>query len=364
MLIHQDVGLHNVTQLEPAEGGGLYLRRFPATVRSKFIPLGRMVAAESSGVELRFVTDSPNFCLSVGSRPSVLAPFEKHQQDIFIFRGAFLHSYHRLDPGKINHINVVNIGNLDKFEEIAESQRLACGFSWKVWRIFFGRYPAIYLGLDTYGAPRRPPQPAEVPARRWLAYGSSITQGGAATLHHGAYIYHAARVAGVDVFNQGLSGSCHCEAHVADYFAARTDWDIITLEIGVNLRPSTSPTEYCRRVSYMLEKLRQTHPAAPIVLLTIFPNAATAGYTAGTHAANTQSEGRFNDILRELAGCSTPANVHLIEGHELLDNFGDLSADLIHPSDYGHMRMGTNLGLRLRQILDAAFTKPLPATEG
>ncbi len=352
MLLHQDVGLHNVEQLEPADGGGLYLRRFPASVRSKLIPLGRMVSAESSGVELRFVTDSPNFCLAVSSRPSVLAPFETHLQDLFIFRGAFLHSHHRLDPGKINRINVINIQNVEKFNEIAEPHGLACGFSWKVWRILFGRYPAIYLGLDTYDSPRRPPLLTEVPRRRWLAYGSSITHGGAATLHHGAYIYHAARVAGLDVLNQGLSGACHCETHVANYFSARTDWDIITLEIGVNLRPSTSPQEYFRRVSYMLEKLRQTHPVAPIVLLTIFPNAASAERTAGTNAVSTERESQFNAILREFVRDGAATNVYLVEGHELLDNFGDLSVDLIHPSDYGHARMGANLGLRLRRMLD------------
>ncbi|NNM87472.1 MAG: hypothetical protein HKL95_03025 [Phycisphaerae bacterium] len=361
MLLHQDVGFHNVTQLGPADGGGLYLQRFPDPVRSKLIPLGRMVSAESSGVELRFVTDSPNFCLAVSSRPSVLSPFETHLQDMSIFRGAFVHSHHRLDPGKINRINVVNIGNVEKFNEIEESHRTACGFSWRVWRILFGRYPAIYLGLDTYGAPRRPPLATEVPTRRWLAYGSSITHGGSATLHHGAYIYHAARIAGLDVLNQGLSGSCQCEAHMADYFAARSDWDIITLEIGVNLRPSTSPQEYFRRVSYMLEKLRQTHPNAPIVLLTIFPNATSADYTAGTNAVSTESECQFNAILREFVGGGAASNVYLIEGHELLDNFGDLSVDLIHPSDYGHARMGENLGLRLRRILDTTGPDPLCA---
>lgn len=359
MLVHQDIGFHNVTELEPADGGGVYLRRFPASVRSALIPLGRMVSAEASGVELRFVTDSPNFCLSIGSRPSVLAPFERHQQDLFIFRGAFLHSHHRLDPGKVNHINVVNIGNVEKFAEIAEPHGVACGFSWRVWRAFFGRYTAMFMGLDTYQSPRRPPQPTEIPARRWLAYGSSITHGGAATVHHGAYVYHAARVAGLDVLNQGLSGSCRCEAQVADYFAARSDWDIITLEIGVNMRGSTSPQEFGQRVSYMLERLRQRHPTAPIVLITLFPNAASADRTAGSAAASTESERRFNDILRELVGGAKTVNMHLVEGHELLDNFGDLSADLIHPSDYGHARMGANLGLRLRRILDATSPEPL-----
>lgn len=41
----------------------------------------------------------------------------------------------------------------------------------------------------------------------------------------------------------------------------------------------------------------------------------------------------------------------LIEGGDVLDDLGDLTTDLIHPSDYGHARMGQFLGERLRSVV-------------
>ena len=45
------------------------------------------------------------------------------------------------------------------------------------------------------------------------------------------------------------------------------------------------------------------------------------------------------------------ANVHLIEGHDLLTDISGLTADLIYPGDYGMMEMGRNLADRLRPIV-------------
>ena len=85
--------------------GGVYLRRFPRAVRDVLSPLGRMVAQESAGVELRFVTGAPGFRLALGAAPSVLAPHEKHACDVVIFRGAFFHSRHHIVPGATQGID-------------------------------------------------------------------------------------------------------------------------------------------------------------------------------------------------------------------------------------------------------------------
>ena len=351
MLTHDEIGFHNVAALEPADGGGLYLRRFPQSVRQSLSPLGQMVSQESAGAEIRFVTEAKSFRLSIGSRPNILSPWETHLQDIIIFRGAFFHSHYRIDPGRQNQINVVNIPGIEKFDEIQDAQRSGCGFSANVWRIFCGRFPAIYFNLDTYGFARRPPLPAELPSLRWLAYGSSITHGGAATVHHQAYIYHAARSANLDVLNQGLSGSCLCESTVADYFASRSDWHIATLELGVNMRDKFTPAEFRTRAEHLLQSMLKDHPNRPIALITIYPNSATAGFASAPAATTTECEAAFNKVLRELARQYARPNLYLIEGSTILTDFAGLSADLIHPSDYGHALMGANLGACLNRII-------------
>ena len=44
-------------------------------------------------------------------------------------------------------------------------------------------------------------------------------------------------------------------------------------------------------------------------------------------------------------------NAHLIEGPELLTDLGGLSADLIHPADYGMLEIGQRLADRLSGLL-------------
>jgi hypothetical protein len=101
--------------------------------------------------------------------------------------------HHRIAPGEINHLNIGGIGEENRSGEIRQEYSGACGFSSEVWRVFFGRYPAMFYGLDVYDHDIRPPREDEVPTQKWIAYGSSITSGAGATLHHGGYVYHAAR---------------------------------------------------------------------------------------------------------------------------------------------------------------------------
>ena len=356
MLDGQDVGLHNVVELEPAPAGGQFLRRFPRPVRESLTPLGRMVAQEAAGVEIRFVTESRSFCLSLMSQPSVLAPYEQNGQEVAIFRGGFLHSVQRITPGRISHVQVINIGGTERVDELAPAAARTCGFAPQVWRVFLGRYPAAFLGLDTYGYPHRPPTPEEVPAQTWLAYGSSITNGAAASIHHNAYIYHAARAAGLDVCNQGLSGSCHAEAAVAEYLAQRPDWHLLTLEIGINMRGGFTPEAFRARVSAMVDTVCRAHPAHRVVLITIYPNGASPGLTANPNAEATRREAAINQILREIADAGRYPNLTLIPGSDILEGGAGLSQDTVHPSDYGHAAMGRNLA--------AVIARGTPALNG
>ncbi|HBC86348.1 MAG TPA: lysophospholipase [Lentisphaeria bacterium] len=356
MRVYRNCQLHNVAETEPFEGGGVFLRRFPGRIRNVLNPLGQMVSQESAGVELRFITDAKSFTLSVGSLPAFFAQYENHHQDIFIFRGAFFHSHHRIEPGKINHISPISLQYVDRFAEIGTEYHAQSGFSNQVWRVMFGRYPAIFYGIETYGSLLRPPEKHETPAVKWLAYGSSITNGASPTVHHNAYIYNAARAAGIDVCNQGLSGSCRCEPEITDYFCSRNDWDIITLEIGVNMRGEFNPESFSERAGNLIHSLCKKHPQDKIAVITIFPNSMTTGFTSMPDSNAATSEMDFCRILRKIVKKSNYPNLFLIEGKDLLVDFGTLSTDLIHPGDYGHLTMGKLLGGKLKTILKGKLT--------
>jgi lysophospholipase L1-like esterase len=346
------VHFHNVAEFEPAAAGGTYLRRFPRAVRKALSPLGRMVSEESAGVELRFVTESDHFCLSLGAEPSRLDPYESNPLTVTLFRGDFLHSQRTLMPGRVNHIQVTDIPGVlrERFGLISPEALRNCAFPPNVWRVFLGRFPATFIDLSANHAACRAPLSTEMPARRWLAYGSSITNGASPTGHHLAYIYQAARHLGIDVYNQGLSGSCLCEPEMADYLATRDDWDLITLEIGVNMRREFMPEKFRERAQYLVGRIARAHPGKPVAVISIYPNADLAPYGHQQASDLAKTQAAYVEVLREIVA-QGPGNLHLIDGATILGDFRNLSIDLIHPSDFGHIEMGRALAGQLRPLL-------------
>jgi lysophospholipase L1-like esterase len=349
-----NIEFHNAVELEPAVGGGFTLRRIPASVRAALSPLGRMVSQDAAGCEVRFVTEAQSFRVAVSTQPSCLAPFEPTGQDLVIYKGTYQHSTIRLEPGKINHLHITDIGGpiQNAFLGVQPSVRDTAHFPHTVWRFLFGRYAATFHELDTYGYSVRPPSPTERPrAGRLLCYGSSITNGASPSLYHLCYAQTTARLIGMDLLNLGLSGSCCCESEVADYLAAREDWDAMTLELGVNMRQSFTPDEFRKRVRYLLETLIARHPGKPLVLITIFPNAHHPRMAAADSEIQ-RTQLAFDRILRELRASLRHPNLHLIEGADILTDPSGLTKDLIHPGDAGHAEMAHNLAGRLRALLD------------
>lgn len=349
-MTHLNIALHNVVETETLADGGLVLCRYPEKVRCALSALGKMVAEDSAGIELRFVTESPCFRISLGSRPPFLDPWEHHGPEIAILRGAFVHSIHRLEPGRVNHIHVTNFSGSDPFLESTGKEISHAGFSPNVWRIFLGRCANIFYGLETFGHSVRPPLTEETPAQCWLAYGSSITNGAAASLHLNSYVYHAARAAGLDVRNLGLSGSCLCEPEVAEFLGAQGDCPVFTLEVGVNMRGSVEPEDFRTRVEGLLEKVHRAD--RQVFLVTVYPNYAPGDLERRQKA--------YCEALREIHASGRWTGLGLIEGGSVLDSPGDLTTDLIHPSDYGHARMGRNLGDILRHHLGPQGGNPEP----
>lgn len=327
--------LHNVAETKDYLGGTLLLR-YPTPVRLAMNDRARFVGQMQPGVEIRFVTDSPRIKVTLSATDS--------DTDVMVFRGSFAHSHHRFVAGSSY---TMYLEDQERFHTVKDDVLNDAPFSSNVWRIMFTGSIVILHDIESYGYPCRPPTREEMPATRWLAYGSSITQGAGANIHTTCYVQHAAQRLGWDVFNCGLGGACHCENEVADYFAHRTDWDIITLELGVNMRNGFTPEEFHSRAEYMIKTLVDAHPEKPIVVITSFLNGADALKEPNTV---TQNQNAFNESLRSLVKEINTPNLHLLEGSNVLNIFYGLSCDVVHPSTFGHITMGENL---------AAYLKPL-----
>jgi len=348
------VHFHNTVELDEAPGGGVLLRRYPRAVREAMGPLGRLVSEESSGCEIRFVAEAPNIRIALSAMPGALAPNEEHRLDLVIFQGAFFHSHIRLTPGQVNYINLTDIGQLvaNGYASLKSNARDTDYFPQRVWRILFGRYPAVFHDVHTFGYPIRPPREDEMPRRRLLCYGSSITHGAAATLYHLCYVQQAARRLKVDALNLGLSGSCRCEPEVADDLAARPDWDMITLELGVNMRAEFSTDTFKERAHALIQKMADAHPDKPVVVITIYPNAQSCKNALDDTSEAVRKQEGFSDALRNIVKTLDRPHVRLIEGSDILTDYGGMAKDLIHPGDYGHIEMGWNLAEKIKPWIE------------
>ena len=328
------IEFHN-THPEPREGGAWQLPRYPTLVRHVLNERGRMIAMDSCGTELRFVTPAPNIRITLTA--------EDADTEIQVYCGPFLHVTHRLEKGVPTALSLTLS---ERFSEASDDVLASGGFSTDVWRIAPGRAAILFHHLETFGHPVRPPRANEKPTVTWLAYGSSITHS-----HHGGYPFHAARLLHWDVHCKGLSGACHIEREAADYLAAtaaQTCAGIITAELGVNMRGTYTVEEFADRAAYLVKALRTSNPQTPISLITTFTNSA---HHARRDTLSAQRQRGFDAALRDIVVTSTDACLHLIEGAELLSDFTLLGADVLHPTPSGHALMGHLLAERLRPLV-------------
>jgi lysophospholipase L1-like esterase len=349
-MIHNNIEFFNVAEIETYHGTeGISLQRFPRNVREKLgfkgSEDGRFKAEVSTGCEIRFVTSSSTVRITLSSKET--------NGDILVYNGDFFHSLHRLEAG---HIKTLHLNKNKMFNELSEEAFNETRFSKDVWRIVIGRgvfamdiFSVIFYNIETFGHEIRAPKEAEVPALKWLAYGSSITHGSGATVNHNTYIQQAARRLGVDVLNKGIGGSCYCEPEMADYLSNIKEWDFATLEIGVNMRGLFTEAEFEERSKYLINNILNKNPNKHIILITIFPN--SSDYLKNQSVKTTTNNDDFRKILRKLYQEYSNPYLHLIEGTEILTNFDTLTCDLIHPSDYGHITMGYNLARFLKNII-------------
>ncbi|WP_240416847.1 SGNH/GDSL hydrolase family protein [Paenibacillus periandrae] len=349
-MIVNDLEFHNVAELEHAHGvSGLLLQRFPQKVRyalgTKNRPNGRYVAEQSTACEIRFVTEARIL--------RVVLTATLGEGDVVIYNGDYVHSVHRLVPGRVHTLQ------LEKHARFGEvhKQALETGrFSSDVWRIGISRnyeagigFQVAFHHLETFGHVYRPPQAHELPSQTMLAYGSSITHGSGATVHHNAYIQQTARRLGFDLLNKGLGGSCLCEAEIADFLAELTAWDVAVLELGVNMRDLYTTEEFTSRARYLIHQIVTKNIGKPVFLITLFPN--SSDHLVSEDNPLTIANKQFSQALRDLHREFALPHLHLIEGHEVLNDFSALAADLIHPSDYGHIIMGERLAQRIAEKL-------------
>jgi lysophospholipase L1-like esterase len=189
-----------------------------------------------------------------------------------------------------------------------------------------------------------PPAKDETPARRYLAYGSSITHGFIATRPSDAYPARVAEALGVDGLNLGFGGAAKLEPEMAEYIAGREDWDFASLELGINLI-SKSVDEFRGLVAGFLPRIVASHPDKWIFCVDIF--------SCRHDLSGNPKLPQFRAVVREaVKSLRAPKLVHL-DGRALLTRWSGLSTDLVHPSSAGFAEIAAGLVNAMKPVVGA-----------
>ena len=337
-MIFENVELHNVTETHPT-AGGVRLHRAPEWVRNDINERSQEQMQKAKNSEIRFVCESG---------PAEITLSSEGETSVMVFLGCF-DAKIKVMLGK--EPTMISLDLNDRFKHLDRSSLPDAPFSSHVWRVVFGgskNDPVIFHGVKGKGI--RPPTAEELPSLRYLAYGTSITQGASATGPHLCYVAQAAWHLGADLINLGSGGSCHCENVFADFIAGREDWDIATLSLSVNMQRFTLE-EFHSRVDYMVNTVAGSNPDRPVACITLFPYFRDLGVEPQDFTPGGKPED-YRQILRNVVQECPHPNVHLLEGPELLTDVTGLTTDLIHPSDLGMIQMGWNLSQKLKELLE------------
>lgn len=338
-MIYNNIEFFNVSEIEESMAG-YRLLRFPRHISNRMgegeSVYGRYVSQTTTGCELRFVLE--------GDRALLLLSSIDEDGFVQVYRGDFRYytGYTYSYPIKKGQITAILLTKNSAFEKLDSSYKQG-QFSPNVWRILSDiNFTMTFNGIETYGSEIRPPNPNEIPSKTLLAYGTSLTYGACASVQSISYIQYLGRLLGCNVLNKAMGGSCMNESMVADYFASGAiHYDAVLLENGVNM--SGMPEEYKKNAAYLIDRLSKAHPDIPIYCVTAYPNVSIVAGNKAYPCEKLEEKGTYqNDrILRDIA--KEYSNVKIIEGAQMMDCFTDLTCDLVHLSDYGHIRVATNL---------------------
>jgi lysophospholipase L1-like esterase len=226
-------------------------------------------------------------------------------------------------------------------EEASAGPKPAQRFPEQVCRILLDGGVITLTGID---GDIRPPRPDELPPVL-VSYGTSISQGAAATRPDRSFTALTAAALGYDLRNLGCSGSAFCEKEMADYLAKQPG-DLFLFEISVNMAgKGFTVDEFRKRASYLIDQVTKAHPEVPVVCVSIL----TLGADRDEPKSGLVPE--YRQALEEVCGATQHKNVHLVDGTKLL-SFEGLAKDNIHPTDVGHAEIATKLVPQIQVIIN------------
>ncbi|MCM1130867.1 MAG: hypothetical protein NC310_03895 [Roseburia sp.] len=182
--------------------------------------------------------------------------------------------------------------------------------------------------------------------RPWVLYGSSISQGAGALDIVNCYAFLTSQALKIDILNKGLAGSCLLERTTVDYLASIPCCGYI-LEIGANVRGLMEADEFQIAFSYLIDKLAERKlPIFLISILDMFESLYCNFKEIPYHDKNV----KFIEIMKNKVASMHKKNLYLLSSADCLNEIDGISADMLHPSNKGHMLLAKGLVEAMRNL--------------
>lgn len=191
--------------------------------------------------------------------------------------------------------------------------------------------------------------PAPDQRKRWLTYGSSISQ--CKTAFSPARIWPgvAARREGVNLLSLGFGGNCHLEPLIAKLIRDSRA-DAISLKLGINVYGGSTLSErtFTPAVIGMIERIRENHPDTPMAVISPIysPNREETPNAVGFTLQ------KIRELVQESVDRIQTAlgdkNLYYFSGLELLGpDLAEFLPDQLHPDGTGYEIMGKNFSKKI-----------------
>ena len=177
-----------------------------------------------------------------------------------------------------------------------------------------------------------------------LVYGSSISQGCGAPCGLFPYVDVAGNIIGYQVKNKAIAGGCFCEKEMLEYLKSES-FDIAYFELGTNIadRPIKIIEE---RVGAFIDDFCKSFPNKKLFFTTPVKGLSDISEFSVDYKQNFANSRKV--ITKHVKKYT---NTYLINGHKLCEKDYYMSADLLHPSGFGHIMMGVYLANKLKKHL-------------
>ena len=178
------------------------------------------------------------------------------------------------------------------------------------------------------------PEEKDLPERRGIVYGSSITAGySSCCLPYCSYVRVLERVLDAQIENLGFPGVCPVEEWIGRRIVARGSYDFIVMELGVNVMYRMSEEEFTRRVRALIGAVCAGAPQTPVICTDCFP------FAYGQSGISEKKYRAFKNAVREAVEQCGGKRCFYIDGEKLLPGEKHLSADGVHPDLLGHRKI-------------------------